>query len=265
MKKTPAGAPSTPAASPRGRGSATKPPTPQHPGPSGGLFGSDFSTPGGSTGGAGDDAMSIASSHGSQGWEDEQMEESVKAAEKREVAYHVQRLEELGYTAGPRAKATLVPKKRKGRTRNISIWSTHVAYPWAPAELGLPLREHVVGPFPRTCRQDLYPRHVMWGATTNLRLATELPIYGHTYINLMRVPAHPRRGRAGEGEDAPLHQGVQGVTGATCDLWLAGGGTASGDVADFGSSSDKGAFTTPLANPARTSIPGAYAILRVIR
>ena len=103
------------------------------------------------------------------------MEESVKAAEKREIAYHVQRLEELGYTAGPRAKASLVPKKRKGRARNNSIWPTHVAYPWAPAELGLPIR---VGPFPRTCRPELYPRHVMWGATTNLRLATEQPMYG---------------------------------------------------------------------------------------
>ena len=173
MKKTPAGAPPPPAASQRGRGSATKPPTPQHPGPSRGLFGSDFSTPGGSAGGAGDDAMSIASSHGSQGWEDEQVEEYVKAAEKQEVAYHVQRLEELGYTAGPRAKASLVPKKRKGRARNNSIWPT-----WAPAELGLPLREHIVGPFPRTCRPEQYPRHVMWGATTNLRLATEPPIYG---------------------------------------------------------------------------------------
>ena len=179
MKKTATGTPPPPpAASPRGRGSSTRPSAPQQPGPSSGLFGSEFSSPRGAVGGVADDAMSIASSHGSQGWEDEPVEESVKAAEKREVAYHVQRLEELGFTAGPRAKASLVPKKRKGRARNNSIWPTHVAYPWAPAELGLPLREHVVGPFPRTCRPELYPRHIMWGATTNLRLATEPPIYG---------------------------------------------------------------------------------------
>lgn len=97
------------------------------------------------------------------------MEESVKVAEKREISYHIQRLDELGHTMGPRAKATLVPKKRKGRARNNSIWPTHVAYPW-------PARESIA--FPITCRPELYPRHVMWGATTNLCLATEPPIYG---------------------------------------------------------------------------------------
>ena len=34
--------------------------------------------------------MSIESSPGSQGWEDEPVEESVKAAEKPEIAYHIQ-------------------------------------------------------------------------------------------------------------------------------------------------------------------------------
>ena len=76
------------------------------------------------------------------------MEESVKAAEKREIAYHRQRLEKLGHTARPRAKATLVPKKRKGYARNNLIWPTHVAYPWAPKELGLPARENIVGNSP---------------------------------------------------------------------------------------------------------------------
>ena len=68
-------------------------------------FGGDSSTLGRSSAGAGDEAMSIASSQGSQGWEDENMEESKKAADKREIAYHIHRLEELGHTAGPRAKA----------------------------------------------------------------------------------------------------------------------------------------------------------------
>ena len=150
--------------------------------------------------------MSIASSHGSQGWEDENVEESEKAAEKREIAYHIQRLEELGQTADPRAKASLVPKKRKGHHRNNSIWPTHVAYPWVPTELGLPALEHLVGPFPRTCRPEMYPRHVMWGATTNLRLATKPPIYRPISIHQPEEESGPSQSKTDiEREKMGLH------------------------------------------------------------
>ena len=183
--------------------------------------------------------MSIASSHGSQGW-DEPVEESVKAVDKREVAYHVQWLEELGYTAGPRAKATLVPKKRKGRARNNSIWPTHVAYPWAPTELGLPLREHVVGPFPRTCRPELYPRHVMWGATTNMRLATEPPIYGPGSIH--QPEESPGTSKAAQDIDG---QEKEKMCHRIREFKASLGPpvtSAPSDIADLGCSSSKGAI-----------------------
>ena len=50
--------------------------------------------------------MSIASSQGSQGWEDENVEESEKAAEKRKITYHIQRLEELSILANYEEEAT---------------------------------------------------------------------------------------------------------------------------------------------------------------
>ena len=54
----------------------------------------------------------------------------------------------------------------------------------------------------------------MWGATTNLRLATEPPIYGPGSIHQPEAEPGPSMTNPdieGEGEDAPTHLGVQGI------------------------------------------------------
>ena len=71
-------------------------------------------------------------------YEDEDVEASPKALEKEEIAHILARLKELGYTHGPRAKVTLVPRPRKGNPHHNKVIPTHVGAPDAPKHLGIP-------------------------------------------------------------------------------------------------------------------------------
>ena len=91
-------------------------------------------------------------------YEDEDVEASPKALEKEEISRILARLKELGYTHGPQAKVTLVPKPRKGNPHHNKVIPTHVGAPDAPKHLGIPSQRRVSGPF----RKELPPQFA-WG------------------------------------------------------------------------------------------------------